>query len=364
MGEPELTAIELYRGRQLRIPDNLSDIDPLWLSEVLGEEVESVDVVDAHSGTTGRGVLRISYPNETDLPPRLFVKLPPTDEGQKAFVTSSGMGRREALFYEQLGPHVPIRTPKCYYSAANESGDQYIMLLEHLEDSGCTFRNSSARYSIDFVRAVLKSFASLHASFWQSPRFKTDLSWVQAPVQHAIAVDLVASALKQFGSEMPAVFTSMAELYLSNTDAIHQLWNEGDYTLVHGDLHDGNLFFDADQPGLFDWAITARAPGMRDVGYFLAATMRPEDRESHERETLRYYREQLIQYGAPAPSESQLWEQYQWHAAYVWLGSTVTLAMGDAWQPVNYTRKSLDRLNSTLDALNSVDGIRANIGGA
>lgn len=346
----------------MRIPASLSDIDKGWLSEALNEQVAIVQVVDAHSGTTGRGVLQLDYAAETTLPARLFVKLPPTDDVQKAFVVSSGMGRREVLFYEHLGGEVPIRAPRCYYCAASESGDQYIMLLEHLDDSGCTFRNSSTMYSLDFIRSVLDAFANFHAKYWQSPRFETDLAWLQPPVQHAIGVDLVASALEQFGSELPAVFTSMAELYLTETNAVHRLWNDGDLTLVHGDVHDGNLFFDGTQPGFLDWALAARAPGMRDVGYFIAGAMKPQDRGEHQRAMLQYYRARLIQYGAHAPSESQLWEQYQWHAAYVWIGAATTLAMGDAWQPIRYARKSLDRINATLVDLDSVDGIRANLG--
>lgn len=346
----------------MRIPDSLTDIDETWLSDVLHAQVTSVEVVDAHSGTTGRGVLRLSYAQESNLPARLFVKLPPADELQKAFVISSGMGRREVLFYQNLGKEVPLRTPQCYYSAASDSGDQYIMLLEHLEDTGCTFRSSSTQYSLDFIRAVLNSFAKLHAKFWLSPRLETDLAWVKPPVQHEIAVHLVARALEQFANELPSVFTSMAELYLAETDAIHRLWNDGDYTLVHGDVHDGNLFFDGNHPGFLDWALAARAPGMRDVGYFLAAAMNPADREKHQHEMLQYYRKRLIEYGVPAPSVSQLWEQYQWHAAYVWVGAAVTLAMGDAWQSASYTRKSLDRINETLTDLGSLEGIRANIG--
>ena len=69
----------------MQIPEQLTDISSDWLSEVLGTEVASCEVVDAHSGTTGRGVLEVRYVTENDLPPRLFVKLPPTDEMQKLY---------------------------------------------------------------------------------------------------------------------------------------------------------------------------------------------------------------------------------------------------------------------------------------
>ena len=122
------------------------------------------------------------------MPARLFVKLPPTDELQRAFVTSSGMGRREALFYESLSAEVPVRVPRCYFAASDDAGEEYIMLLEHLEDSGCTFHNASTRYSIDYVRQVLAAFRQAACAYWESPRFDTDLHWVQPPLQHEIAV--------------------------------------------------------------------------------------------------------------------------------------------------------------------------------
>jgi aminoglycoside phosphotransferase (APT) family kinase protein len=178
-------------------------------------------------------------------------------------------------------------------------------------------------------------------------------------VQHGIAKHLIALALEKHAANMPAVFKDMGDLYLAHTDAIHQLWLRGEPTLIHGDVHDGNLFYDNGEPGFLDWAMVARAPAMRDVGYFLAGTLTPLDQRDHGRQMLSYYREQLLALGAPAPDMQELWQQYQWHAAYVWLGAAVTLAMGDAWQPVNYLRASMGRLHSALELLGSVDAIHA-----
>jgi len=343
----------------LQIPCELSEITPDWLSHVLDAPVAAARVVDAHAGTTGRAVLALDYARATTLPRRLFVKLPPTDEQQRAFVCSSGMGRREALFYQSLSAEVPLRVPHCYHADSDAAGQHYIMLLEQLEDSGCTFRNASCRYSLDYIRQVLAAFARLHAAYWQSPRFANDLAWLQPPLQHEIAVQLIALALQQHSAAMPPVFAAMGELYLEEANAIHRLWNQGAATLIHGDVHDGNLFYDADKPGFLDWALVARGPAMRDVGYFLAGTLSPEDQKRHQWDLLLYYREQLSANGAPAPSMEELWRQCQWHAAYVWVGTTVTLAMGDAWQPLAYVLKTLERLHQVLENLDSVGALRA-----
>jgi len=342
----------------LFIPKTLDDLTTDWLAGVLDAPVTAVRVADAHSGTTGRGVIELEYGEPAELPPRLFVKLPPVDEMQRAFVTANGMGRREALFYRQLAAEVPVRVPRCYFADCDDSGDDYIMLLEHLEDSGCTFQNASSRYSLDYVRQVLADFARLHAAYWQSPRLDSDLAWLGPLMHHDVARQLVQMALDQHADSMPAVFTAMGELYLAQADEIYALWCQGAHTLIHGDPHDANLFYCDGRPGYLDWAIAARAPGMRDVGYFLAGTLSPEHRQ-HGRELVDYYRKQLLAAGAPAPALEELWQQYQWHAAYVWLGATATLAMGDAWQPVNYVKASLERLHGALEYLDTVAVLQA-----
>ncbi|MCB1703835.1 MAG: phosphotransferase [Halioglobus sp.] len=341
------------------IPTGLGGLSREWLSEALQTPVSGVTLLDAHAGTTGRALLALEYGTATALPPRLFVKLPPGDPQQREFVTATGMGRCEARFYQRLAPELPVRVPRCYFAASDTAGDAYIMLLEHLVDSGCTFRNSSTRYSLDYIRQILAAFARLHAHYWASPRFSADLDWVQPLRQQSVGAQLVARALQAHGAKMPPVFTAMAELYLAQTDAIHQLWRRGVPTLIHGDVHDGNLFYDRDQPGFLDWAMLAQGPAMRDVGYFLAGTLKPEDQRDSGRELLRYYREQLLALGVVAPSLDELWQQYQWHAAYVWVGATATLAMGDAWQPVNYLLASMERLHAALQTLGSVEAIRA-----
>lgn len=340
------------------IPGHLRELSSEWLAQVLSAPVTAFRLTDAHAGTTGRAVLELDYASACDSPRRLFVKLPPTDEAQRAFVCSSGMGRREALFYQSLSQEVPLRVPHCYHASTSDDGEQYIMLLEQLEDSGCTFHNASTRYSLGYIQQVLAAFARFHAAYWESPRFGRDLAWVQPPLQHDIAVQLIEQALTVHSATMPAVFRDMGELYLEQTAAIHRLWQEGATTLVHGDVHDANLFYAGDTPGFLDWALLARAPAMRDAGYFLAATLSPEHQQTQQKDLLAYYREQLLVNGAPAPALEELWRQYQWHAAYVWVGAAATLAMGDAWQPVNYVLRSLERLHGALEALDSVAAIR------
>ncbi len=356
----------------MTLPLTLAGITPQWLSAALagqcpGVQVSGIVVDDANSGTTGRALLSLQYAGAVQGPPRLFVKLPPDDERQRAFVAENGMGRREALFYRVLSAEVPVRVPRCYFADSNAAGDRYIMLLENLEDAGCSFRNSSSRYSMDYIREVLAAFARLHGMFWDSPRFTDDLAWVEPPGFHPMAPRLVERAMEQYANSMPPVFRAMGDFYLEHAAAIHRLWTEGTPTLVHGDVHDGNLFYDESYddatpggrtpggrtPGFLDWAIVGRTSCMRDVAYFMTGSLRPEDRSSHQAELLEFYYRELSRNTAARVDTASLWTQYQWHAAYVWLAAVTTLAMGSEWQPVNYVMRTMERLNRAVEDCDS-----------
>ena len=336
-------------------PDGPEFISAEWMGELLGAPVDSVAVAGSHEGTTGRAQLLLTG---TGVPESIFVKYPPGDEMQRAFVTSAGMGKREVLFYRQLANEVPVRTPGVLFADSDDAGEHYLMLIEDLATSGCTF-NNAAMHQGAYEETMLAEFAALHARYWRSERFDRDLAWLEPPRQHPLAVTLVQQALSQHGADLPPVFTELAELYLAHTDAIHALWNRGDHTLVHGDVHDGNLFMDGERPGFLDWALVARAPAMRDVGYFLMANLAPSEIQQRLPSLLTHYRHSLLALGVQAPPYEELLEQLRWHALYLWVGTAVTFAMGDAWQAGDYVRATLDRLHQNLAMENVGAAVKA-----
>src|SRR3954454_19304824 len=116
------------------IPVEVSELTPEWFSAVLKTDVRAVEVVDAHSGTTGRAKVRLTA--DGDVPETLFCKLAPFDQRQRQFLRFTGIGVMEARFYAALGDEVPVRMPRCFHAAID--GDRFIMVLEDLDASGCT----------------------------------------------------------------------------------------------------------------------------------------------------------------------------------------------------------------------------------
>jgi hypothetical protein len=334
------------------IPVEVSELTPGWLSEVLGTDVRSVEVIDRHSGTTGRAKLRIDTAGA--LPDTIFCKLAPFDAKQRMFLKFTGIGVMEARFYASIGSEVPVRVPHCWY--ADTDGDGYVMVLEDLEATGCVWDSEP--------RSTIEQLAHLHAAYWESPRFDTDLAWVpdragfgesggKTPEAAVAAGHFIHVALDRFAHEMPPVFRAVGELYASRTADILDLWDQGERTLIHGDPHRGNLFSHGGRTGFYDWAMCSHSPGMRDVAYHITNSMPTDARHAHEGELLDLYRHTLAAHGIHLdPAETA--QQYRLFTVFSWVSFTSTAAVGSRWQPSDRAIEAMERATRAVDDCDSV----------
>lgn len=353
------------------IPDDPKELTPAWFSRALaahipGVAVSTVRVLDQHAGTTGRVRVALDYARDARGPGSLFVKLPPFDADQRAIVEMTGMGRREARFYAELAEALPVRLPRPYHAAHDAGGSRYVMVLEDLEASGCRFPGPDCGGPTARARRVVAGHARIHAALWESPRFAEDLAWVEPPMRHELGAALVTRSLEMFSDGMPPAFRQVGRLYVDRMDAVCDLWDEGERTLVHGDSHLGNLFEDVggEEPeiGFLDWAVVCRGPGIRDVAYYLASSMPTEARRAQERDLLARYREGLVAAGVDAPDPDTLWHRYRLHVAYAWVAAATTSAMGDRWQPVKVGRAAMARATAAVADLGTVELLRESLG--
>jgi thiamine kinase-like enzyme len=349
------------------IPERPEQITPAWISQAFasrhpGAEAVSVAVVDAHSGTTGRARLRVAWKPPADAPTAVFAKLAPTDPIQREMVISTGMGKREARFYAELASDVPVRVPKPYGSRWNEAGSAYLMLMEDVGASGCRFPTWKDPAVPRYASGMMESLAQLHAHFQQSPRFDRDLAWIEPPMRSTIGPLLTKAALEAFGDDMPASFHEMARIYIDHTQAFCDRLDAGSPTLIHGDAHLGNLLLEDGRIGLLDWACLAKAPGMRDVAYFLSNSISTELRRSQERELVGVYLESLERAGGMAPRFEEAWRQYRLYAACGWIAATVTAAAGSRMQSLEIGMRSMKRSTEAIIDLETPALLREELG--
>lgn len=344
----------------MTIPVEVSDVTPEWLTGALGVPVAAVEVLDAHSGTTGRARVSVSSADGAGEPGSVFVKLAPFDPRQRRFVDLVGLGTAEARFYRDLAGEVPVRVPAVHHAALDDEptdgARRYVMVLEDLVASGCRFPSPSDADVADSVAAIIDALARLHAAYWESPRLDGDLRWVTSGGRVAFegGGSFIARALERFGDQMGPTFRRLAEVYVARTPEVAALLAAGPPTLIHGDPHLGNLFMDGTTAGFFDWGMVWRATGVRDVAYVLGSSTPPEVRRANEREWLRHYLEVLHASGVEL-DESTAWDQYRLLVIYAWSSATSTAAMGSRWQTVEVGEGGMARATTAVEDLESVD---------
>jgi hypothetical protein len=335
----------------MSIPSTVDEITPAWLSAALDADVSAVEVIDAHSGTTGRA--KIGVTGAADVPDTLFVKLQPFDADQRAFLKMVGLGVAEAKLYAAVGNELPVRVPRVWHASFDEADSAFVMVLEDLDASGCRFAKPDDADVLAVAESLVDELAVLHAAYWGR-----ELDWLgrhavssgdgsAAQKRMAGGAAIVQSAVDQFAGELPEQFRRMGEMYISRYRDIARLWNEGERTLIHGDDHIGNLFVDAGRTGFYDWAVASRFPGMRDVAYFLCNSLPTEVRRAEEGALLARYRAALAAHGITLPADVAH-DQYRLFSVYSWVSAATTAAMGSKWQPAHVGYQATLRTTQAL----------------
>jgi hypothetical protein len=347
-----------------RFPIEVDDLSAAWFSSALQRDVADATVLDRSSGTTGRA--RIALRGEPGVPPTVFVKLPPFDEQQRAFVNQTGMGPTEARFYRDLAREVDVRVPRVWF--ADTDGHDYVMVLEDLVASDCRFPSANDPGIAGRARDIVEQLARLHAPYWESPRFAPagDLEWLTERGARGAGGGrrFIERAVDTLGDQMGDAFHRIAKVYLARTADIVELWRIGAPTLVHGDDHIGNLFVDptdGDRTGFLDWAVVCRMPAMRDVSYVLCNSVPAEVREEIERDLIETYCARLDEHGVTFDPDTA-WEQHRLHAVYSWVSAASTAAMGSQWQPISIGLNATRRTTAACAHLDSVGALEAHLG--
>jgi aminoglycoside phosphotransferase (APT) family kinase protein len=198
--------------------------------------------------------------------------------------------------------------------------------------------------SIERMKSLIDQLSSLHARYWEHREFGRSFGWLEDHTRGAIH-DLFTSprvkgfveyqvAAEQYKQEM------LERLRVTPTDLFEQFQRVQAHqaslqqTICHGDMHIGNTYILADEKaGLLDWQLTSRGYGMHDISYIMATGLSIADRREHERDLLKYYREQLLAKSVQQPpSIDELWLEYR--RAMVWnvyIGWLITPTVNYGW---------------------------------
>ena len=354
------------------IPARADDIDAAWLTGALasrhpGVRVEAVRVAEAHEATNAHAILEPTYAEAAGAPAHLFCKLLPGDPRMRPLVAATGMGRREARFYAELAPKLSLRTPRVHGARHEPRGEGFVLLLEDLASTGCRVSDGTTGVAADAAAVALEELAGLHLRYLDPALRAAEADWVGGPMHDpSYAGGMLGAALAQRPDALEPAFAEVSRLYLEAADAIHGVWQQGPSTVIHGDTHIGNLFFDdaaGGRVGFLDWGILSTGTPLRDVSYFLAMALDVEVRRAHEHDLLRHYLE-IWNAGSRVPIDFDgAWESHRVHAAYTVVASCQAVQDPSTMSPGRrrFADAFVSRASAIVDDLESAAAVRAAI---
>jgi aminoglycoside phosphotransferase (APT) family kinase protein len=350
-------------GPQSGRPDILDRaVTPARLTALLAErhpgvEVADVAVLGESSGSANRVRLALTYAPGADagLPTRMFLK-----RNLERFSFPAEMYTTEVRIYRDVLPRTPVEAPTVY--AIETSNDiEFTILMEDLSArSGVRIGFVLDPVTPDDVDSLLTTLASLHAAWWGS----TALGWTRPPVDdpamrfwREVGPRLTRRHLR--AGHRAAVADQLPVPEAALWDAFDRLLaadSTGRHTLLHGDVHAGNVYYVEGGPGgLLDWQLSLRGCWALDVGYLLTSTLNQADRRTHERALLDGYLARLRALGVDAPSRDEAWHRYRQNALYgllMWLITPDGVHSDDA--QVEYLRRTL----AAVDELETLEALR------
>ncbi len=343
------------------VPLRAGEVTPEWLEEILELRrgaIRSVSVVTEDSGTAARARLAVVSDDDVDLPEHVFLKFTPRSFQQRMMMLVMGLGTREVFLYQTLGGQLPVRMPKCYAARVDVRRGRNIMLLEDLAATAL-FRDIRDPVSAAEAESVVDAMAAQHAAFWNTERFRGDLApLVTRFSPEAMAVGNVVRRrflgnMKGEAAQLvPDPIKEQGKMVYERSDAIDAFWASEPQTVLHGDPHFGNLFFEGDQAGFIDWQVARAGCGIRDVSYFATASIDPTLLRTIERGLVERYVGLLDAAGIAVDLEHQ-WNLYRAGLTDFYGSAVAASEAGDKAQDPEITRVGVERVVASIEALDS-----------
>lgn len=313
-----------------RFPSSVSQLTPELLTSVMAElhpgvKVDACEIVrtmkcgDGFASTADRVILRLQYApgHDVGLPEQVMLKTM-----LRSPHAPRVMYENEVAFYRDLRSEMTIEVPQSYGSLYDAESGQFGVIMEDLGLRDARFPNATTQVSLDEMRGLVTTLATLHAHYWQSPRFKADLKWVATPCSrgmytffHDYGLELVSAQVDQ----NPYKAELISRLKVALPEIFAALWkvqailDREPTTLLHGDPHIGNTYLVADEKGgLLDWQLMVRGRWAHDLTYLLITGLDIEARRQNERELINFYLGELRARGVAAPpTPDEAWELHR-----------------------------------------------------
>jgi thiamine kinase-like enzyme len=333
----------------------------LRASEIIGdnEEVAQIrQVKTTESSTAKHYVLALQYKDfrtQRHAPDRLFVKIGLPRQGEE-------FARKEVMFYERIIrsmkrklPKEVLRFPRCYDAFYDDEKLQYHLILEDISQE----YKASADKAPPTPRhreQVIDTLAYFHAYWWEHPLLEE-----LAPMP---SVEILDEHLAGYQERLTDLKTSVGKfLNPKHLDALgkivasyprrrrERLLAGTGISLVHRDLHPGNILYSPRESLIVDWQSWRIDTPTDDLAYMIAFFWPQHLRHFQEMPLLQRYHETLLHQGVKAYS----WDDflYDYKAS---IARCIAFLLR-SWTRTNHASGKWQAIETGIDAFLAIDGL-------
>jgi thiamine kinase-like enzyme len=329
--------------------------------EVIGDNEEVAQIRQVRSDESNSSkhyVLALQYKDfrtQRHAPDRIFVKIGLPNQTEE-------FSKREVMFYERIVrsmkrklPKEVLRFPTCYDAFYDEEKLQYHLILEDISQE---FKASpdKAPPTPRHREQVIDTLAYFHAYWWEHPLLE-DL----APLPSAESLDenlagyqerltdLKASVGKFLNSKHLDVLAKIAAAYPKKRRE-RLLAGQG-ITLVHRDLHPGNILYSPRESLIVDWQSWHIDTATDDLAYMIAFFWPQHLRHFQEMPLLQRYHEILLAQGI----KNYSWDEF----LYDYKASTARCLgfLLQSWTRTKHASGIWQRMELGIDTFLAMDGL-------
>ena len=345
-------------------------LTPDWLAAALATSSGEARIRSLRTEQVGTGQMAttVRIHLDTDEGARTLIAKVARDDVQPEMARMAYV--KEVAFYDELRDRVAMRIPGCLYAAMDPESVSFVLLLEDI--AGARPGDQIAGCTPEHARAAVVNLAGLHGPTWCDETLRSaDWLWgdpaatsqILEPFLQVAADAYGARFLSELDDDERAVLAASRELLVPWVAAAGER-----FAVVHGDYRLDNLLFPTDDPSgvaAVDWQTVGLGPPGRDLAYFLATSLRTEDRRRHEADLLETYHRALAEQGVTGYSLGDCWADYRLgmlHGPLIILLGRLTATVTDRGDEM--FRVMWQRCSRAIVDLGSLDAIRAAIGRA
>jgi len=255
---------------------------------------------------------------------------------------------RESDFYAEIAPEITMETPPCASLVTDRENKRCILIMSDMIAAGTHFYNALEPLTVEQVAETLDQLARLHAH----PELLDGKNWIpfnlgilaQQGSMHVTWERIQELMHDERRGSLPDHIVNAANLKQGIEDLAARN-NQLPRTILHGDVHPGNVYRTADGTlGFTDWQCLQSGHWSLDVAYHIASVLPVEVSEKEERNLLNHYLEALRSHGGEAPDREFAWMEYRCAPVYGYYQWSITQRVHP---PI--THQAFLRLGSAVD---------------